>query len=100
MLFDPKRCGARIRALREHAQISQSELANVLHITNAHLNRMEAGTRGVSLDLLLEVSAQFHVSQDLLVTGRDAGRVSREIKAELRRIIEDLTDLERKIRFD
>lgn len=97
MLFDIKRCGARIRALREDMGISQSELADVLHITNAHLNRIEAGARGVSLDLLLEISAQFHVSLDFLVTGRDAGRMSREIKAELHRIIEDLTDLERKI---
>ena len=97
MLFDIKCCGARISALRENAQISQSELADVLHITNAHLNRIEAGTRGVSLDLLLEISAQFHVSLDFLVTGRDAGRMSLEIKTELRRIIEDLTDLERRI---
>ena len=97
MLFDIKRCGARIRALREDMGISQSELADVLHITNAHLNRIEAGARGVSLDLLLEISAHFHVSLDFLVTGRDAMRMSREVKAELHRIIDDLTDLERRI---
>lgn len=97
MLFDIKHCGARIRALREKVGISQSELADVLHITNAHLNRIEAGTRGVSLDLLLEISAHFHVSLDFLVTGRDAMRMSREVKAELHRIIDDLIDLERRI---
>lgn len=97
MLFDMKHCGARIRALREDMGISQSELEDVLHITNAHLNRIEAGTRSVSFDLLLEISAHFHVSLDSLVTGRDAMRMSREVKAEMHRIIDDLTDLERRI---
>ena len=97
MLFDIKCCGARIRTLRENARINQSELANILHITNTHLNRIESGVKGASLDLLLEISSQFHVSLDFLVTGRDMQQVSWETKAELRRIINDLSDLERKI---
>ena len=32
MLFDMKRCGARIRALREDMGISQSEFADVLQM--------------------------------------------------------------------
>lgn len=76
MLFDIKCCGARIRTLRENARINQSELANILHITNTHLNRIESGVKGASLDLLLEISDQFHVSLDFLVTGRDIQQVS------------------------
>ena len=76
MPFDIKCCGARIRTLRENARINQSELANILHITNTHLNRIESGVKGASLDLLLEISDQFHVSLDFLVTGRDIQQVS------------------------
>lgn len=97
MLFDMKRCGARIRALREDMGISQSEFADVLHITNAHLNRIESGTKGVSLDLLLEISDRFHISLDFLVAGKEPRQISREAKADLRRIIDDLTAQERRI---
>lgn len=93
MYFDNKSCGARIRRLREQAGLSQEALAKRLHVTSIHLSRIETGAWGASLDVLMEVSAVFGVSIDYLVAGQTTF-TGQEVKARLRSIIHELTELE------
>ena len=98
MYFDIKSCGARIRKLREKKNMSQSELAEKLNITNIHLSRIETGSRGASLDLLMEISEVFQVSLDYLVTGRMAQLDHLMVKEKLRQIVDELSELEREMK--
>lgn len=93
MYIDNKSCGVRIRQLREQARLSREALAKQLHITSIHLSRIETGARGVSLDVLLDISVVFGVSIDYLVTGKAAFSNS-EVKTKLRSIIVELEELE------
>lgn len=94
MLFDLKCCGARIRTLRENMGMTQSDLAERLHITNIHLSRIEHGYAGASLDLLLEITEVFHTSLDYLVKGKNEIPDYKAIQAKIRCIIAALEDLE------
>ena len=58
---------SRIRALREDKDLTQTELANHLHITQKSYSRYENGDRGIPTELLIEI-ADFHgVSIDYML---------------------------------
>ena len=71
MDFDLVEFGQRIRKLRKMKDLSQEGLAEKLGVSHEHLNRIEKGKSGPSLDLIIELSCYFDVSIDYLVTGRD-----------------------------
>lgn len=57
----------RIRALREDKDLTQSVLANHLHITQKSYSRYENGERGIPTEILIEI-ADFHgVSIDYML---------------------------------
>ena len=58
---------SRIRALREDKDLTQTELANHLHITQKSYSRYENGERGIPTEILIEI-ANFHgVSIDYIL---------------------------------
>ena len=57
----------RIRALREQAGITQSELAKQLHVTRSSVNAWEQGISIPSALLLVELAGTFSVSTDYLL---------------------------------
>ena len=58
---------SRIRALREDKDLTQTELANHLHITQKSYSRYENGERGIPTEILIEI-ANFHgVSIDYML---------------------------------
>ncbi len=70
MYINQKEIGQRIRSLRKETRLSQEELANRLNINTDHLGRLETGNRGMSIDLLAEISKYFTVSTDYILFGQ------------------------------
>ena len=56
--------GHKIAFLRKQRNITQSELANKLNISQAMITAYETGKKGVSLTRLIELSTIFNVSTD------------------------------------
>ena len=71
MYFNQAEFGQRIKELRTMKGLTQEELAEEVNVPFEHMNKVERGKHGCSLDLLLELSAFFEVSTDFLLTGRD-----------------------------
>ena len=57
----------RIRALRDNAKSSQSELANRLSVTRASVNAWESGLSAPTAYYIVELAKLFHVSADYLL---------------------------------
>ena len=88
MTFDARSCGARIKELRLRNRLTQEKLARDMNISDVHLRRIESGSRGASMELLIEFADYFQVSLDYLFLGK-CGREN-EVKQELKEIIEHL----------
>jgi tetratricopeptide (TPR) repeat protein len=70
---DPRQVGARLRAARRAAGLSQRQLA-FAGCTPAYISRIEAGTRTPSYQILRELGRQLGVSADYLATGHQDSR--------------------------
>ena len=71
MAYDIQQSRERIRQFRIQGGYTQEKLAGVLNIDRSLLSHIEAGKRGCSVDLLIQLSSFFDVSLDLLVLGKD-----------------------------
>ena len=98
MYFNQGEFGARIKEERNRMHMTQEELAQELNIGHVHMNSIENGRKGCSIDLLLELSELFDVSTDYLLTGRSHS--DKDTKLKIQSAITDLTallqDLERR----
>lgn len=70
MNYDLKRSGERIRRLRVKSGSTQEEIAEVLNVDRSFYSRIEAGKKGASIDLLIQLSVLFNVSLDYLILGK------------------------------
>ena len=95
MNINQKEIGQRIRSLRKENRLSQEELANKLNINTDHLGRLETGNRGMSIDLLAEISKYFTVSTDYILFGQKQN--TDEIKEIISFVIFRLKEMERKL---
>lgn len=69
----PRRLGARVRALRRRAALTQVQLADRLGISPSYLNLIENNKRPLPAEVLIQLAAQFQV--DLAsFAGDDEGR--------------------------
>lgn len=64
MLYDIELSGERIHKLRIQSGYTQEKLARALNIDRSLLSHIEAGKRGCSVDLLIQLSRFFDVSLD------------------------------------
>ena len=69
MYFDQVKFGNRLRNLRKRRRMTQETLAGALNISIDHLSKIEHGKRGVSIDLLLDISEAVDTSLDHLLKG-------------------------------
>ena len=58
---------SRFRDLREDADMTQKELAAVLHISQNTLSQYETGQRQIPLNLLIRLALYFDTSTDYLL---------------------------------
>lgn len=69
MYFDQAAFGRRLKETRKEHGFTQEQLAEILHIGAAHLGNIELGKRGISIDLLMDISEVLNVSIDFLLCG-------------------------------
>ncbi len=73
MNYDIKKSGERIRQIRIKSGVTQEQVAGALNIDRSFYSRVEAGKKGCSVDLFIQLSNLFHVSLDYLILGRYSG---------------------------
>lgn len=59
--------GLRVFELRKKAGLSQAQLGEKLGLSHKAVSTIESGTRGTSIDKLVELAYVFHVSADYLL---------------------------------
>lgn len=60
----------RIQELRKERGLIQVKLAEQLHISLRHLQKLESGERSGSIEALAEISLFFQVSLDYIILGK------------------------------
>ena len=89
MHFQPIQFGERIRKLRREHHLTQEQLAVMLNISVEHLRKIELGKRGISIDLLLDLSNVLEVSSDFLLSGIPRTTYSaRMLMAQIRELLD------------
>ncbi|MCI7608337.1 MAG: helix-turn-helix domain-containing protein [Enterocloster clostridioformis] len=91
MYYDPKESGKRIQTMRNSMGLTQEQLAERLNIATSTLGNIERGSKGISMDLAVEISIVLDVSLDYLVLGRKRKTLSP--KEVVYQIIDLLTEL-------
>lgn len=91
MYYDPKESGRRIQTMRNSMGLTQEQLAERLNIATSTLGNIERGSKGISMDLAVEISIVLDVSLDYLVLGRKRKTLSP--KEVVYQIIDLLTEL-------
>ena len=81
MHFNQVEFGSRLKQARRECGFTQERLADELNISTDHLGKLELGRRGVSIDLLIDISNALHVTLDYLIKGdeRDPFRMEKLI---------------------
>jgi tetratricopeptide (TPR) repeat protein len=75
---DPSAVGSRLREAREHAGLSQRQLA-FEGCSPAYISRLEAGQRVPSLQLLRKIASKLGVDENFLATGQRTERVRPQV---------------------
>lgn len=70
MYFNQAEFGQRVKALRKENGYTLQQMADELNISYEHYKKIENGSHGCSIGLLLDISSFFDVSTDYLLTGR------------------------------
>ena len=97
-MYDMKKSGERIRQLRNEHGYTQEALAKKLGIDRSLLSHIEAGKRGCSVDLLVQLSEFFNVTLDLLVLGRGQESVDKTaLKEEIAQLMDHLEAFQKKL---
>lgn len=61
----------RLRNLREDSDLTQTQLGDMLHISQRSYAHFEAGTRGIPVEILIELADIYQVNLDYLVGRTD-----------------------------
>ena len=70
MYYNTQVCGERIRQLRMKSGLTQENVAEALNVDRSFYSRIEAGKKGASVDLLIQLSELLNASLDYLILGR------------------------------
>ncbi len=94
MRFDQTEFGHRIKHLRKNRNLTQEQLATTLHISTDHLGKIELGKRGISIDLLFDISAALNVSFEYLLKGAvQASSQTKELIDRIRELLDRIESL-------
>ncbi len=69
-----KAIGERIKEKRDSLGISQTDLAEGLGITVPYLERVEKGTKSMSIETLMAISEKLGTTTDYILRGRDVNQ--------------------------
>lgn len=90
MYYDMIETGKRIQQLRKEKKLTQEQLAEKINIGERHLQKLESGERGGSVDTLVEIARFFHVSLDFLILGKPQNA---EMQSKLREMADCLENM-------
>jgi len=62
----------RLKNLREDLDLTQAEVGKLLHISQRSYAHFEAGTRGIPIEILMELANIYQVNLDYLVGRTDS----------------------------
>lgn len=65
--MDLRAIGARIKAARERADMTQEDLAAELEMSPTHISVLERGLKAPKLETLVNIANALHVSSDMLL---------------------------------
>lgn len=65
--MDLRAIGARIKAARERAGMTQEDLAAELEMSPTHISVLERGLKAPKLETLVKIANALHVSSDMLL---------------------------------
>lgn len=68
--MNENKLGSIITKLRKEKDITQKDLANILHISDKSISRWECGTSQPSLEMMFQISRYFEISYNDLITAR------------------------------
>lgn len=102
MNYDMKQSGERIRRLRIKSGLTQEKTANALNIDQSYYGRIEAGKKGCSVDLFIQLTELFNVSLDYLILGKYYDALPKaadtaQLKSDIGELIDRLTSFEASI---
>lgn len=69
MYYDLVESGKRIRKLRKQNGLTQEQLADLLGVALNTISRIEVGSRGISIDLAIELAVHFDTTLDYIFMG-------------------------------
>ena len=96
MKFNQDSFGSRLKMLRKELKMTQEQLAAELNIGADHLGKIEVGNRGISIDLLLDLSEKLNVSINFLIKGNeDRSPQAQILISKMRELLDQLEDIER-----
>ena len=98
--MDHKAIGSRIKIAREHAHLTQEELAVKTNLSTTHISCIERGIKPPKLDTFITIANSLEVSPDLLlqdVLKRPSDSVASELTFLIHKLSE--SDQERIIRI-
>ena len=84
--YDTVATGHRIAQARKTAGYTQQQLAEILNMHKNNVSAVERGIRGVSLDVLMELSVLLNVSTDYILFGERNKEISLPIQQQLARL--------------
>lgn len=88
--------GQRIRMRREELNLTQTSVAEAIHVTSSFIGHIERGTRKASMDTLVKLAIFFHVGTDaLLMDSLADALLPRTLTKEERRLALHLIDVVR-----
>ena len=64
----------RIRDLREDNDLTQTELGNILHISQRTYSHYEMGTRDIPIEILIQLAHYYNTSVDYILGETDEKR--------------------------
>ena len=90
-----KQSGDRIRQLRTKHGFTQEKVAEALEIDRSFYSRVEAGMKGCSVDLFIQLSELYDVTLDYLILGRYFGastacNETTQLKEDIEQLISNL----------
>lgn len=92
MSYNPIETGRRIRFCREQRGFSRTDFAETLNISLSHLQKLEIGAKGPSIDLLVDISTLCEVSTDFLLMGK-RDEQGDQLKMALNSVVSELNNI-------
>lgn len=88
--------GKRITLARKRRKLSQSQLAEMAHISNSYISYLESGERNMSLEIFVEIANALNVSTDELLIDNIPNRI-RTTSHEMLTLLSDCNEFEGRV---